>query len=128
MSLSVNRLSRQSTSRLTPSFSRVSLTSKRKRLAVASILTGAARRRRLTVSGRCCRKRKCFGELDEIIRIHDIDRPVYVDLDPDTYRQRAQAGVSRDASDRCRKSSMMQRLSRQATHGASIGFEFTQVL
>lgn len=65
-----------------PVFQRVTLTSMQEAIGGAQFFNRRGSRKRLTVSWDVLPREEVLGELDEIIRIHDIDRPVYVDLDP----------------------------------------------
>jgi len=109
-----------------PTFSRISLTSMQQTIGGSQYFNRRASRRHMTVSWPILPREEVLGDIDQIIEIHDIDRPVFVDLDPDN-------------QDSGLKTSFLARLQQlpeaklleaylESDTGAAIGFEFIQVL
>lgn len=110
-----------------PSYQRLSLTSMAEAVGGSQYFNRRASRKRLTVAWQLLPRREVFGEIEEIIRIHDIDRPVYVDLDPGELADagRTTAFLARMAA--LPEARMLDAYIGGDT-GATIGFEFIQVL
>jgi hypothetical protein len=83
-------------------------------------------RKRLTVTWDVLPKEEVLGDIDEIIRIQDIDKPVYVDLDPanlDSGRKTAfLASIEQLPEARLVQAFL------EDDSAAAIGFDFIQVL
>ena len=111
-----------------PIFNRVSLTTMQQAVGGSQYFNRRGSRKRLQVNWPVLPKEEIFGELEQIIRIHDIDRPVYVDLDPDNQlldSGRTTAFLARIAQ--MPEARMIDAYLDDDT-GASIGFEFLQVI
>jgi hypothetical protein len=110
-----------------PSFSRLSLTSKQETAGGSQYFVRRASRRQLAVTWPLLPREEVFGELDEIIEIHDIDRPVFVDVDPDSISDSARKMAFLARMEQMPETRLLQAYLDSDT-GAAIGFEFTQVL
>jgi hypothetical protein len=109
-----------------PTFARLSLSSMQETVGGSQYFSRRASRKRMTVTWPLLPKEEVLGTIDEIIEIHDIDRPVFVDLDPENL-------------DSGRKTAFLARIQQlpeaklldaylESDTGAAIGFEFIQVL
>lgn len=65
------------------SFGRDSLTSIQETVGGSKFFNRRGSRKRLTIAWSALPSAEVLGEIDDISQIHDIDLPVYVDLDPD---------------------------------------------
>jgi hypothetical protein len=109
------------------SFARMSLTSMQETVGGSQYFNRRASRRRLAVTWPLLPKEEIFGEIDEIIEIHDIDRPVFVDLDPDSTSDSGRKTAFLARIERMPEAKLLQAFIDSDT-GAAIGFEFIQVL
>ena len=110
-----------------PVFSRVSLTAMQQAVGGSQYFNRRGSRKRLVVSWQMLPKEDVLGELDEIVRIHDIDRPVYVDLEPDNILKSGFAAAFLARIAQLPESRLIDAYLEGDT-GSTIGFEFTQVL
>jgi len=109
-----------------PTFARVSLTTVADAIGGAQYFNRRGSRKRMTVTWQLLPREETLGEVDEIIRIHDIDRPVFVDLDPDNMLSgRKTAFLAR--LEQLPEARLLDAYWEDDT-GAVIGFEFLQVL
>lgn len=109
-----------------PSFARQSLSSKQETVGGSQYFNRRASRKRLTVTWPLLPKDEVLGTIDQIIEIHDIDKPVFVDLDPDDLDTgRKTAFLAR--IEQLPETKLLQAFLDSDT-GAAIGFEFIQVL
>jgi hypothetical protein len=109
-----------------PTFQRVALTTMAEAVGGSRYFNRRGSRKRLLVSWQLLPREEVWGEVDEIIRIHDLDRPVYVDLDPDNMQSgRTTSFLARIAT--LPESKLLEAFWEDDT-GATMGFEFTQVL
>lgn len=110
----------------TPIFNRVSLTSMAEAVGGAQFFNRRGSRKRLTVTWAVLPLEEVLVELDEIIRIQDIDKPVYVDLQPDNLTSgRTTSFLAR--MEKLPESRLLQVYLDDDT-AAAVGFEFIQVL
>jgi len=109
-----------------PQFARVSLTSVQEAVGGGQFFNRRGSRKKLQITWAVLSKTEVMGDLDEIIRIHDVDKPVYVDLDPeDTDLGRKTAFLARLSQ--LPEAKLLQAYLENDT-AATIGFEFIQVL
>jgi hypothetical protein len=109
-----------------PTFARLSLTSVQETVGGSQYFNRRASRKRLAVTWPLLPKEEVLGDIDQIIEIHDIDRPVYVDLDPEsTTSGRKTAFLAR--IQQMPEIRLIQAYLDSDT-GAAIGFDFIQVL
>ncbi len=108
-----------------PSFSRVSRTSAQEAVGGGAFFSRRGSQKRLTVAMQLPRD-EVLSDLDDIIQIHDIDKSVYVDVDPDDSTWGAKTAFL----------ARMERLPESRIVpiffdddlGAAISFEFIQIL
>lgn len=110
-----------------PTFVRMSLTSAQETLGGSAYFNRRASRRRLTVAWSLLPKEEVLGDLDEIIEIHDIDRPVFVDLDPDNILASGRKTAFLARMQQLPEARLLEVYLENDT-GAAIGFDFIQVL
>ena len=110
-----------------PTYNRVSLTTMQQAVGGGQYFNRRGSRKRLVVNWQLLLQDEVFGELDQIIRIHDIDRPVYVDLEPDNILA---SGFTTAFLARMAQLPELRLLEAYIENdtGATIGFEFQQVL
>lgn len=108
-----------------PSFARTSRTTVQEAVGGATFFSRRGSQKRLTVAMQLPRE-EVLTDIDDIIQIHDIEKSVYVDLDPDdqTWGKKT-AFLAR--MERLPETRIVQ-IYFDADLGASIGFEFIQVL
>ena len=110
----------------TPTFSRVSLTSMVQAVGGSQFFNRRGSRKRLVVTWAVLPQQEVLTDIDEIVRIQDIDKAVYVDLNPDDLT----SGAATSFLGRIQQLPEAQLLSAYIAGdtAATIGFEFTQVL
>lgn len=109
-----------------PTFQRISLTAVKDAIGGGQYFSRRGSRKRLGIVWPMLPREETTDELDEIIRIQDIDRPVYVDLDPENL------GGGRNTAFLARIQTMPEiRLLDaylEGDTGSTVGFEFHEVL
>jgi hypothetical protein len=110
-----------------PTYNRVSLTTMQQAVGGGQYFNRRGSRKRLVVNWQLLLQDEVFGELDQIIRIHDIDRPVYVDLEPDNILASGFTTAFLARMAQLPESRLLEAYIENDT-GATIGFEFQQVL
>lgn len=109
-----------------PTFQRLSLTSVADAIGGGKYFNRRGSRKRLVIAWALLPQEEVLDEIDEIIRIHDVDKPVYVDLDPDNLQSgRNTAFLARISQ--LPESKLVLAFLDEGT-AATIGFEFIQVL
>jgi hypothetical protein len=111
-----------------PTYGRESLTTVVQAVGGSQYFNRRGSRKRLQVTWQLLPKEEAFGEIEQIIRIHDVDRPVYVDLDPDNVlldSGRTTAFLARIAQ--LPQARLLSAYLNNDT-GAAVGFEFIQVI
>lgn len=109
-----------------PTFQRISLTAVKDAIGGGQYFSRRGSRKRLSVVWPMMPREESLDELDEIIRIQDIDRPVYVDLDPENL------GSGRNTAFLARIQTMPETRLLDAylegDTGSTVGFEFHEVI
>lgn len=109
-----------------PIFQRISLTSSADAIGGAQYFNRRGSRKRLVITWPLLPQEEVLDDIDEIVRIHDIDKPVYVDLDPDNLQSgRNTAFLARIHT--LPESKLVLAFLEEGT-AATVGFEFIQVL
>jgi hypothetical protein len=110
----------------TPTFSRVSLTSVVQAVGGSQFYNRRGSRKRLVVTWSVLPQTEVLVDIDEIVRIQDIDKAVYVDLEPEN----ASSGGTTSFLGRIERLPESRLLSAYIAGdtAATIGFEFAQVL
>jgi hypothetical protein len=109
-----------------PSFSRISLTSMVEAIGGGQYFNRRGSRKRLTIAWSVMPKEEVLVDIDQIVRIQDIDKPVYVDLDPENIGSgRTTAFLAR--INQLPESRLLNVFVSDDT-AATIGFDFIQVL
>lgn len=110
-----------------PTYARISLTSVQAAVGGSEYFNRRGSRRRLSLALNANPQSEVLSDIDDIIQIHDIDKSVYVDLDPDdvTTGQKT-AFLARLSS--MPESRLVQVFFENDEGGATVGFDFTQVL
>lgn len=110
-----------------PVFKRVSLSSMQEAIGGAAFFNRRGSRKSLQVAWAVLPKDEILNDIDAIIQLHDIDKPVYVDLDPENTLQsgRNTAFLARIAQ---LPEAQLLQVQLETDTAAAIGFEFIQVL
>lgn len=109
------------------SFARVSLTTVQSAVGGTEYFSRRGSRKKWSITFGQLPESEVIGDLDDIVQTHDVDRPIYVDADPD------------DETTTGAKKAFLARMTTLPEYrllavffedgtGASTGFEFTQVL
>lgn len=110
-----------------PGFSRVSLTSMVEAVGGSQYFNRRGSRKRLTVGWAVLPKEEVLGDIDTIIRIQDINRPVYVDIDPENNIASGRAMSFLARIQQLPEAKLLQAFF-DNDGAATIGFEFIQIL
>ncbi len=110
-----------------PTYSRESLTTMQQAVGGSQFFNRRGSRKKLLVSWQLILKEEALGEIEEIVRIHDIDRPVYVDLEPDNVLTSGFTTAFLARLAQLPEARLLDAYVENDT-GATIGFEFAQVL
>lgn len=108
-----------------PSFTRLSHTSGQEAIGGAAYFNRRGSQKRLAVALQIPSE-EAFGDLDNIMLIHDINKPVYVNLDHDRGYSQKTAFLAR--MEKMPETRLMQVFFESGDIGAAIGLEFIQVL
>lgn len=108
------------------SFGRKSLTSSQSTVSGSAFFNRRGSQKHIKIAWPNLPSAEVLGDIDDIVQIHDIDMPVYVDLDPDNLTTGVKTAFL--ATITALPDYELVAVFFGNDYGASVGFEFTQVI